>query len=291
MKIQKKYIYQNLFFFFLFILCVILIIAFLRKDHLQRPNKNYQIKNDGAHVIKNIINLHEVDNLKQICDKGDYKTVKKRLIENPPLKKWINENLGEEYMFQDYVWIIKKSSVHTCHRDNNGDFFNEKQKHPSYTLIVYLEDMDKCLGIIPGSHMVKGSYGVNITQDPLVNLLCKRGDAILFDANLIHVGTIHTDNNHLRIQMKVSHREDIEVLNYYQNFNKIVNEENIIPTTVLNVQRNLSCMFPFVSDLSQGENIRTARGSSDGADIGFFQKMFSYLFYGSATFYDLPDAF
>jgi hypothetical protein len=151
--------------------------------------------------------------------------------------------------------------------------------------------MEKWLGVVPKSHLEKGSYGVNIIRDPLVNLICQPGDAIIFDANLIHVGTINDLDNHLRIQMKISHREDIEVLNYYQNFNKIVNEGNMIPKPILKVQRNLSCMFPFVSDLSQGENIRTARGSSNGADIGFFQKLFSYLFYGSATFYDLPDAF
>jgi ectoine hydroxylase-related dioxygenase (phytanoyl-CoA dioxygenase family) len=284
-----KFSVKKQFLFFFFIL--LFIIALLRNDSVEWNKQKYDLKQDGVCIIQQAVDKNEIENLKTLCEKGEYKTLKKRLIENLRINQWIHENLGEEYMFQDYVWIIKKSSVHTCHRDNNGDFFNENQKHPSYTLLVYLENMDKCLGVVPQSHLESGSYGVNLINDPLVNLGCHEGDSIIFNANLIHVGTINDQDNHLRIQMKVSHRDDIEVLNYYQNFNKIVNEDNVVPKPVLRVQRNLSCMFPFVSDLSQGENIRTARGSSDGAEIGFFQKMFSYVFYGSATFYDLPDAF
>ena len=275
-----------LLFFFSF---MVLLIAFFRQDNIDII-QSYDLKEDGVHLIHQIVDTKEVDTLKTFCERGEYKTVKKRLIDNSNLNKWIQDKLGGEYIFQDYVWIIKKSSVHTCHRDNNGDFFNENQKHPSYTLLIYLENMEKCVGVVPQSHLERGSYGVNVTSDPLVNLLCQPGDAVIFNANLIHVGTINDLDDHLRIQMKISHREDIEVLNYYQNFNKIVNEDNMIPKPVLKIQRNLSCMFPFVSDLSQGENIRTARGSSDGAEIGFFQKIFSNVFYGSANFYDLPNA-
>ena len=46
------------------------------------------------------------------------------------------------------------------------------------------------------------------------------GIMIIFDANLIHVGTLLDSDNNIRIQMKVTHKDDIEVLSYYQNFNK-----------------------------------------------------------------------
>jgi hypothetical protein len=278
------------FIVFIGLFIVVLLMAIIRTDNID-STKIYSLKNNGYDKIPNAIDKQTVEQLKTLCEKGEYKEMKKQIIENPRLNHWIHENLGQKYMFQDYIWIIKKSSVHTCHRDNNGDFFNENQRHPSYTLLVYLETMDKCLGVVPQSHLEPGSYGINLINDPLVNIVCQPGDAIIFNANLIHVGTINDQDNRLRIQMKVSHREDIEVLNYYQNFNKIVNEENVIPKPVLRIQRNLSCMFPFISDLSQGENIRTARGSSDGAEIGIFQKMFSYFFYGNSEFYDLPDAF
>ncbi len=51
----------------------------------------------------------------------------------------------------------------------------------------------------------------------------------------------------------------------------------------------MSCLFPLISDLSQSENITSARGSDNGAKIGHLQKIFSYLYYGDSTFYDLPN--
>jgi hypothetical protein len=158
-------------------------------------------------------------------------------------------------------------------------------------MLLYLEDMEKCLGVIPQSHLDRNSYNINIT-DQVKNLVCKEGDIILFNANLIHVGTINASkNDHLRIQMKVSHKEDLQVLSYYQNYNKVLKEENKLPTFLRNAQKNLSCMFPIVSNLTQKENIMSARGSDNGAQIPWFQKVFSYFFYGNSHFYDLPNAF
>ena len=271
----------------LFILLFLIFVAATRTD--QTTIEKYDLTKDGACLIRQAITETEVSTIKKLCEKGEYRNAKRLLIENLRLNQLIREKTGPDYIFQDYVWIIQKSTVHTCHRDNNGDFFNENQKHPSYTLLVYMEDMEKCLGVVPGSHLVEGSYGVNL-KDPVFNMMCSKGDAILFNANLIHVGAINDRDDNLRIQLKVSHKEDIETLSYYQNFNKIVNRDNIIPKNMLYVQKNISCMFPFVSDLSQGENIKTARGTSDGAQIGFFQRMFSLVFYGNSEFYDLPDA-
>lgn len=44
-------------------------------------------------------------------------------------------------------------------------------------------------------------------------------------------------------------------------------------------------------NLTQSENIRTARGSDNGVEVGILQKIFSYLFYGNKDYYDLPNAF
>ena len=97
--------------------------------------------------------------------------------------------------------------------------------------------------------------------------------------------------NHLRCQMKISHRDDIPSLGYYQNFNKVLNQDNTLPEFLRHIQKRGSCAIPIISDLTQRENIRTARGSDNGVDIGIFQKTFSYLFYGNKDFYDLPNAF
>jgi hypothetical protein len=148
--------------------------------------------------------------------------------------------------------------------------------------------MGRCLGVMPGSH--KSQYK-NALFGNVEDMICSAGDVILFNANLVHVGTITEKDDNLRIQLKASHPDDLEVLNYYQNFNKVLNKENTIPDVLRKAQRGITCAFPFASDLTQSENIRTARGTVDGAKISFGQKIFSKLFYGRSDFYDLPNAF
>jgi len=250
------------------------------------------MQNQGFQVFKHVINNETIQEYTRLSKQHDYKELKQKINEDKNIQTLIQSQLGEGYGLQDYIWIIEKSTVHTCHRDNNGDFFNEGQKHPSYTMLVYLEDMEKCLGVIPYTHTSKHLKTMNVFFDEVVNLKCNRGDVILFNANLIHVGCINSDkDDHLRIQLKVSHKDDLETLQYYQNFNKVLNRENTLPKPLRSVQRNLSCMFPGLSDLTQTENIRTARGSDNGINVGVPLQLFSYAFYGNADFYDLPNAF
>lgn len=286
----KSFTIKNIVIILLLILFFILLKCGMQQDNLDSPNKIYNLQKDGFVVIKNVLTEPEITQLQKNCYYNDYYNAKKSLINNVYLLDTVKNYIkNDDYIFQDYIWIIKKSSVHTCHRDNNGDFFNVNQKYPSYTLLVYLEDAEKCLGVVPYSHFNVNSYSINVTN--VVNYLpCKKGDAILFNANLIHVGAINKQDN-LRIQMKVSHKDDLSILSYYQDYNKVLDTENNLPFMVKHIQKNVSCMFPFVSNLTQSENIRTARGSDDGAEIGMLQKLFSYVFYGNSNFYDLPNAF
>jgi hypothetical protein len=282
--------------YYLAILITILLLLFfiyyffLYPDIIEENTLQYNLFLDGVQLYPNVFLNKEIDRLKEICKEEKYKEAKQALLTDKKLNDLIHSELNKEYMFQDYIWIIKKSVVHTCHRDNNGDFFNENQMYPSYTMLIYLEDMEKCLGVIPKSHKDKTSYAFNIT-DEVINLPCKPGDVILFNANLIHVGCINKKDDNLRIQLKVTHKDDIPHIQYYQNFNKILNKDNHLPSFMRRAQRKLTCTIPALSDSTQGENIRTARGSSNGIDIGIGQQLFSYLFYGDGLFYDLPNAF
>jgi hypothetical protein len=282
--------FLNIYIILLLIIFIIILKCALQKDKLDLPNKNYDLQKDGFVVIKNVLTNTELKELQNNCYENNYNIAKQSLIHNNYLLNNIRKHIKDNnYEFQDYIWIIKKSSVHTCHRDNNGDFFNKNQKFPSYTLLVYLEDSEKCLGVVPYSHNNMNSYNVNFSN--VVNYLpCKKGDAILFNANLIHVGAINKKDN-LRVQMKISHKDDLSVLSYYQNYNKVLDTENNLPFVIKHIQKNVSCMFPFISNLTQSENIRTSRGSNNGVEIGNLQKIFSYFFYGNSNFYDLPNAF
>lgn len=271
-----------------FILLYIVFYCLFFTDVVEK--RQYDLEKDGVCLFPKVISSTQIQHLSQACVEGNYKQAKEHLLQDKRLIRLLKQTLGEAYQFQDYIWIIQKSSVHTCHRDNNGDFFNKGQKYPSYTLLLYLEDMEKCLGVIPTSHKDVNSFNVNPTNK-VETLLCKKGDAILFNANLIHVGTIQSKDDHLRIQMKVTHREDIPTLSYYQDFNKILKKDNTIPKELLQFQKNVSCMFPYVSNLTQSDNIQSARGTDNGEKVGLPQKVFSYWFYGNPDFYDLPNAF
>jgi hypothetical protein len=275
---------------FVFVVIITMLLLYLFSSSGPR-NGQIELAPDGAQLFKSVISPETVNRWRTMCKNRKYREVKQEMHSDPAIQR-IVRYISPSHILQDYILIIEKSAVHTCHRDNNGTFFNAGQKHPSYTMLVYLDQAksdDKCLGVVPGSHQSKYANAVNIVN-PVTDITCSTGDVIVFNANLIHVGTLTERDDNLRVQMKISHPDDLEVLKYYQNYNKLLNKENKNSRVVRHLQRGASCAVPFVSDLTQSEIIRTARGTVDGAKISDGQKWFSSLFYGRSDFYDLPNA-
>jgi len=250
------------------------------------PKKKYDLERDGCTLLKEMLTEKEIIYLREKCGSDKYKEVKEFIVNHREFKKMISEKFGEEYQFQDYILIIKKSAIHTCHRDFNGDFFNEGQKNPSYTILIFLEDMEKCLGVIPKSHKDVNSFSVNFTNQ-VENVVCKPGDVLLFNSNLIHVGATNKKDDNLRLQLKITHKDDIEELSYYENYNKVLNQDNHLPKQLIALQKNASCMFPIVSNALQSENINATKSKTTSS----VQQFFSSVFYGNSRFYDLQNAF
>jgi ectoine hydroxylase-related dioxygenase (phytanoyl-CoA dioxygenase family) len=286
-KTQNLFFYIILFIVILFILFILYHLVF-NKDVISSKytSNNYDLNNDGLTLKKQLINKEEIDFIKNECNQENYKDVKEYLLNNTRLQKIIKREIGDSYVFQDYILVIKKSAVHTCHRDYNGDFFNDKQGYKSYTMLIYLEDMEKCLGVVPTSHKNPNSFHFNLT-DPVVNVVCDKGDALIFDANLIHVGALNKKDDNLRIQLKITHKDDLEALSYYENYNKVLKEENHLPLFVRQGQRKLTCLFPGIADWTQKDNIDATKKESNSS----LQQWFSYLFYGNKNFYNLKNAF
>jgi len=111
--------YENYFFF---IILGILIVLGITTTQYVNKNRQYNLKRDGCCVIKNAIDSDEISKLHALCVQGNYKKVKEDIINNTHVQNKIHKFLSNDYIFQDYIWIIQKSAVHTCHRDNNGDF-------------------------------------------------------------------------------------------------------------------------------------------------------------------------
>lgn len=276
-----------IYLFLLICLFLSVVMRLFRRTVIKNPG--CQLRQNGYCLLENLIDEPTRVQIVDRIRRSEYRGIKQMIIADPKIQARLTELLGDGYGFQDYIWIIEKSNVHTCHRDNNGDYFNAGQKHPSYTMLLFLEPMKRCLDVVPGSHSRRYRDGFHLT-DPTKSVLCTPGSALLFNANLIHSGSFnHQKPNNIRLQFKVTHKDDLKVLSYYQDFNKLVNKENKMPKWVKIPQKHLSCQFPILNDLTQKQNIDSARGSSMGAMIGVGQKLFSWLFYGDKDYYDLKD--
>jgi ectoine hydroxylase-related dioxygenase (phytanoyl-CoA dioxygenase family) len=234
----------------LLILSVSLTLRIMYLKINNNSNKKYNLENDGLVVIPKLLSIDNINKIKELIENKKYKKAKEIILKSNEIKKRIYDILGPDYDFHDYIFIIKKSQFHACHRDYNGDFFNSTQKYPSYTIIIYLENMDKCLDIIPKTHKHIMANAINIT-DFSESILCSIGDALLFNANLIHSGSLNKTELNTRIQMKISHKDDYNALNYFQQYNKILNTENKDPKWIKILQKHISCMVPSFSIITQ----------------------------------------
>jgi len=291
----KKNKSNNLYIYFTIIIIIIIVFIiiynlFLYEDIIANKNINYELNKNGFVIIKDVFTDNQITYLKNNCNNNNFKIVKNYLINNPKLKNIIKTNLNENYIFQDYIFIIKKSMIHTCHRDNNSIFYNDLQKHRSYTMLIYLEYMEKCLGVIPDSHIDANSHNINLTNN-VINLLCNKGTVILFDANLIHVGALNKKDDNLRIQMKITHKDDINAISYYNNYNKVLNENNNLPVYIRKAQKRLSCTFPFISSYTKEGIKKNSEEMKKGNEPTLSQKVYSYLLHGNPNFYNLENAF
>ena len=265
---------MNLMIFFIIILLLLFISLVLRNLHKKinkTKDKKYNLEKDGITVLPKILTREQADSIRQLVEDGYSLEAKNIILNSDVIKNRINQALGSEYKFHDYVFIIKKSQFHACHRDYNGDFFNSTQKHPSYTIIIYLEDMDKCLDVIPRSHKHVSNNVLNIT-DYTESVICSKGDALLFNANLIHSGSINKKESNPRIQMKISHNEDYsDTLKFYQQYNKVLNKESGHPTWVKNLQKHLTCIAPGISQLTQ--KFDNNKDNKDNGGNNIFSKL------------------
>lgn len=241
-------------------------------------NQRERLDKEGIVLIPNFISKEDIDAVTRSVDAGNIIESKEYIIGSPEIQAKLAELLGKEYEFHDYIFLIKKSQFHTCHRDYNGDFFNEGQQYPSYTIIIYLEDMHKCLDIIPRSHNAIDDYNYNMS-DYTQTVYCKAGDVLIFNANLIHNGSLNDTENHKRIQMKISHKNDKEVLQFYNNYNKVLNNENPSPWIFKHAQKHITCQFPIISQYVKQYDNNKSSETSQNTDLlsGFFSPFFAKL--------------
>lgn len=276
---------MNYFRLFIIVITLLIIISltynYFRKKVVDNPN-NTDIIYDGFIKKDNILNEKDIIIINNLWDNNDFNSLKKIIHNNINLNNMISEILGNDYILMDYIWYIEKGNVHTCHRDNNGDMFNKGTRR-SYTLLLYIDDLNNCLEVVPQSN----NSASNIFISPLTQTIkCSNGSAILFDANLIHAGSLESNKQNRRIQLKISHKYDIKKLDYYNNYNKYLSKENNNSITSKYIQKYMTCSLPILSDINQELNKQSGDTKNEPS---IFQKLYSYVFYSDPNYYRLPD--
>ena len=96
----------------IFILSMVLITfsiyLFFYKDVIEENADKYSLHTDGVEIVKNVLGEHEINRLSQMCRENKYADIKRELLHNNKLKNLIQTKAGSQYLFQDYIWIIKK---------------------------------------------------------------------------------------------------------------------------------------------------------------------------------------
>ena len=234
-----------------------------------------QLEKEGVVCIPNLLSEVDIEILTRYGKENKILDAKRYIVESTKIRRLVVDMFGEDYAFQDYIFFIKKSQFHTCHRDYNGDLYNADQHFPSYTILFYLNDMGNCLDVLPASHLsMKDNYN---WTDKTQTVRCTRGDAILFNANMVHNGSLNENSadKNMRIQMKLSHMDDSQTLNFYNNYNKVLNQDDKSPMIMKQLQKHVTCQFPVLSGYIKQYDTNVDKATDTNTTIF---SVFSHLF-------------
>lgn len=266
----------GLFYYIIIVMVIILLVVLLLFLLSRKTVKMYKPITDdpGFHTL-NCLNENEVNYALILMELKKYRELEEFIQNNTSVKSEIQKVLGQDYVFQDYILSLEKSAISTCHRDENGRMFNG-QTHPAYTILFYLEPMDACLDVIAGSHKRKGFLNISY---PIESIPCTPGQAILFDADLIHSGSINDKEDNKRVQMKLIHKEDVGKITQFDGYHKVADASKTNARWYTKFVRDMSCTFTGFADV-------TKNGQHTPE---WLQKMYKSVAYGGENKYKLLD--
>ena len=243
------------------------------------------IQDPGYYVIENLLTTNQVNSILYQWDKRDFSSIKEFFLNNDSITHKIHEILPKDYQLINYTYIIENSAIHTFHRDYTSSKNYNNLTYPSYTMILYLDKSDTGLNIIPGSH-IDNTY--IYIDNPAQKLQFQPGTAIIFDADILHAGSvIHNDIKRHCIQFKIIHKDDIHKLPELQNYHVLINRPNNKSISLKEFESMLTRHFPIFMDIFQ-EHIKT----SFTEDKSTLQHIVSQLIFSDTDFYKpirIPD--
>jgi len=258
---------------FITLLLVLLLFVWMQSTKVRFVKEH---SDASGYDVLTCLNEFEVQHTLHLIENKKYHELQHVIQNNPRVLQEIARVLGPDYVFQDYVLSIEKSAISTCHRDENGKMFNG-QTHPAYTILFFLEPMHACLDVIRGSHRRRDFINVS---HPLESVPCTPGQAILFDADLIHSGSINEGGgDHRRVQMKLIHKDDVGKIPQFDNYHKLIDASKSTSTWYTKFVRNVSCTFTGVADVTKnGQNMPE-----------FVKTLYKHVAYGGGDKYMLHN--
>lgn len=257
----------------LLILLVVVIFMYTQRTTVRFVSAQ---RDDAGYEVLDCLNENEINHAIELIELRKYRELQHMIQNSPEVLRAIERAVGPEYVFQDYVLSLEKSAISTCHRDENGQMFNG-QEHPAYTILFYLEPMEACLDVISGSHLRRDFINVS---HPLESIRCTPGQAILFNADLIHSGSINdAREDNRRVQMKLIHKDDVGKIPQFDDYHKVADASKSNPRWYTKFVRDASCTFTGVADLTKnGENMPE-----------FIKTLYKYIAYGGGDKYKLHN--
>ena len=242
---------------------------------------NYIPKETGFTIIKSLINKEKIDMILKKWEQKKYSEIKDFFLtgeNSDKIREKIKNILGKDYILIDYCYLIENSAIHTYHRDYTSSMNYNNLNHPSYTMILYLDNSDTGLNLIPGSH--NDNISIYLV-DKSEKLNFDAGTAILFNADVLHAGTA-SDGNVSRhcIQFKIIHKDDLNKMPWLDNFHVLINRPNNKSLIMKTIESNLTKHLPIFMDNTQ-DLIKSAF-SEDRTPI---QKFISSLIFSNEDFY------
>lgn len=253
-------------FIFLILLFIILVLI---KDLVKNVEPGY-------FIVEELIDREEVKNILEMWKYKNYSQIK-YYFKNKTIKDKIKKYFGEDYTLIDYTYIIENSAIHTYHRDYTSSKNYNNLKYPSYTMILYLDDSDTGLNIIPGSH--KDNYPIYVL-DKSKKLKANPGSAIIFDADILHAGSTSIETKRHCIQFKIIHKDDINKLKHLLDYHVLINRPNNKYLYTRYIETAFTRHFPIFLDFFQ-ETIK----SSFSENKSHIQKFISSVIFSNKDFY------
>jgi hypothetical protein len=185
-----------------------------------------------------------------------------------------------DYVLMKYAYLIENTTIHTYHRDYTSCKEYNNLDHTSYSIIVYLYGENNGLTYYKNSSTSK--LPLYILPGYCKTYECRPGDAVLFDANVVHAGLLSENPNQERkcIQFKLVHKDDVNKLPLLNENYVLINRPNYKSYKIRYLETVFTGVFPCILDFFE-YNIKTSFYEKKT----WIQKLISKLVYTDSQFY------